>query len=242
MTGRSRYTGQCLPEVSTVNSEQSAIWSSRGKETAPFSISGLLFSEWPGSLTFLFCFSDGRWSSESPFSGSKRLVLFISRWYGGSERNFLPAGSWRGLRSCRSQRRRKVDASSDNCRSDLSRLWSVGAGHLADRPAYRLSVGEKRDASIVAVLSMLPDILVMDEPSSGLDPRNRRLLIGLPGDFTHTRLIATHDLVLHVCPRTIILHRGKVAAKGPTPEIFRNEGLLRRCDLEPPVCMQRVRP
>lgn len=122
-------------------------------------------------------------------------------------------------------------------------LRSVGAGHLADRPAYRLSGGEKRAVSIATVLSMLPDILVMDEPSSGLDPRSRRLLIGLLGDFTHTRLIATHDLdlVLDICPRTIILHRGEVAADGPTPEIFRDEELLRRCDLEPPLCMQKAR-
>ncbi|MDO9508335.1 MAG: ABC transporter ATP-binding protein [Thermovirgaceae bacterium] len=122
-------------------------------------------------------------------------------------------------------------------------LRSVGAGHLSDRPAYRLSGGEKRAVSIAAVLSMLPDILLMDEPSSGLDPRNRRMLIGLLGDFTHTRLIATHDLdlVLDVCPRTIVLHRGEIAADGHTEEIFRDEGLLERCSLEPPLCMQGVR-
>lgn len=123
-------------------------------------------------------------------------------------------------------------------------LESVGAWHLADRPANRLSGGEKRAVSIASVLSMLPDILVMDEPSSGLDPRSRRLLIGLLGNFTHTRLIATHDLdlVLDICPRTIILHRGEVAADGPTREIFSDEGLLGRCDLEPPLCMQKSRP
>jgi len=122
-------------------------------------------------------------------------------------------------------------------------LRSVGAGHLADRPVYRLSGGEKRAVSIATVLSMLPDILVMDEPSSGLDPRSRRLLIDLLGKFTHTRLIATHDLdlVLDICPRTIILHRGEVAADGPTPEIFSDIPLLERCNLEPPLCMQRAR-
>ena len=122
-------------------------------------------------------------------------------------------------------------------------LRSVGAEHLADRTAYRLSGGEKRAVSIAAVLSMLPDILVMDEPSSGLDPRSRRLLIGLLGDFTHSRLIATHDLdlVLDVCPRTIVLYQGEVAADGPTREIFSDTALLERCNLESPLCMQGVR-
>jgi cobalt/nickel transport system ATP-binding protein len=119
-------------------------------------------------------------------------------------------------------------------------LLGVGASHLAERPTHRLSGGEKRAVAIATVLSMLPDILVMDEPSSGLDPRGRRLLIGLLKDFTHTRLIATHDLdlVMETCPRTIVLHEGKVAADGPTREIFEDGQLLGKCHLEPPLCMQ----
>ncbi len=119
-------------------------------------------------------------------------------------------------------------------------LESVGAGHLSDRPTYRLSGGEKRAVAIATTLSMLPDILVMDEPSTGLDPRGRRLLIGLLKKFSHTRLVATHDLdlVLEVCPRTIVLHDGKIAADGPTLEMFRDRSLLERCHLEPPLCMQ----
>ena len=121
-----------------------------------------------------------------------------------------------------------------------SALESVGAGHLADRPGYRLSGGEKRSAAIAAVLSMGPEILLMDEPSSGLDPKGRRGLIDLLAGFPHTRLIAAHDLdlVLDVCPRTIVLHRGEVAADGPTVEIFRDKVLLERCSLEPPLSLQ----
>jgi len=122
----------------------------------------------------------------------------------------------------------------------MEALKGVGAGRLADRPTHRLSGGEKRAVAIATVLSMLPDILVMDEPSSGLDPRGRRLLIGLLKNFKHTRLVATHDLdlVLELCPRTIVLHEGTLVADGPTANIFEDMDLLERCHLEPPLCMQ----
>lgn len=111
---------------------------------------------------------------------------------------------------------------------------------LKDKPAYRLSAGEKRRAALATVLSMMPDILVMDEPTSGLDPRARRQLIGLLQDFRHTKIIATHDLdlVLELCPRTIVLHKGQVKADGPTREIFADEALLAACHLEKPLTMQ----
>lgn len=119
-------------------------------------------------------------------------------------------------------------------------LAEVGAGHLEERPTYRLSGGEKRAAAIATVLAMLPDILILDEPGSGLDPYGRRLLVHMLRNFRHTRLIATHDLdlVLDVCPRTIVLHEGEVAADGPTAEIFRRPDLLERCRLEVPFRMQ----
>ncbi len=118
-----------------------------------------------------------------------------------------------------------------------SALETVGAAHLRDRPPYRLSGGEKRAASIATVLAMSPSILVMDEPSSNLDPRARRLLINLLGTFHHTKIIATHDLdlVLDLCPRTIVMHRGSVAADGPTGAIFADDALLERCHLERPL-------
>lgn len=118
-----------------------------------------------------------------------------------------------------------------------SALELVGAGHLADRPPYRLSSGEKRLAAIATVLAIDPSILVMDEPSSYLDPRARRLLIKLLRTFDHSKIFATHDLdlVLDLCPRTIVMCGGGVAADGPTEEIFGNEELLLRCRLERPL-------
>jgi cobalt/nickel transport system ATP-binding protein len=111
--------------------------------------------------------------------------------------------------------------------------------HLADRPSYRLSAGEKRRAAIACVLAMTPDILVLDEPTTGLDPMGRRQMIGILKGFSHTRIVATHDLdlVLEVCPRTVVLHRGVVRADGPTLDIFTDAGLLADCHLEPPLSL-----
>jgi len=119
-------------------------------------------------------------------------------------------------------------------------LERVGAAHLRDRPPYRLSGGEKKRVAIATVLSMAPDILVMDEPTNGLDPFARRRIIELLKDFHHTRIFTSHDLdmVLELCERTIVLHEGEVRADGPTGEIFRNEGLLAECSLEKPLSMQ----
>ncbi len=119
-------------------------------------------------------------------------------------------------------------------------LATVGASHLKDRPPYRLSGGEKRAVAIASVLSMSPDILVMDEPTSYLDPKTRRQLIELLQTFKHTLIIASHDLdlVLDLCARTIVLKEGRVMADGPTFEILQNQELLDACSLEKPLCMQ----
>ncbi|HEY6837853.1 MAG TPA: ABC transporter ATP-binding protein [Geobacteraceae bacterium] len=119
-------------------------------------------------------------------------------------------------------------------------LAVVGAEHLRDKPPYQLSAGEKRRVAIATVLSMSPDILVMDEPTTGLDPRARRGLMGLLQDFRHTKIFTSHDLdmVLELCERTIVLHEGVVKADGPTLDIFRDEALLAACNLEKPLSMQ----
>ena len=119
-------------------------------------------------------------------------------------------------------------------------LERVGAGHLAQKAPYHLSGGEKRRVAIATVLSMSPDILVMDEPTNGLDPYARRQLIGLLREFHHNRIFTSHDLdmVLELCERTIVLDGGKVRADGPTREIFGNEELLAQCRLEKPLSMQ----
>ena len=119
-------------------------------------------------------------------------------------------------------------------------LRRVDAEHLSGKAPYHLSAGEKRRVAIATVLSMSPNVLVMDEPTNGLDPYARRQLIGLLKDFRHSKIITSHDLdmVLEVCERTIVLSGGAVRADGPTREIFRDEGLLRECRLEKPLSMQ----
>ncbi len=123
-------------------------------------------------------------------------------------------------------------------------LATVGAEHLAPRAPYRLSGGEKRAVAIAGVLAMDPAVLVLDEPSAGLDPAARRRLIGLLRSFTHTRVIATHDLdlVLDVCTRVLVLHEGRVQADGAPQAVFADEALLARCHLEPPLSWQRAPP
>jgi cobalt/nickel transport system ATP-binding protein len=119
-------------------------------------------------------------------------------------------------------------------------LEKVGVPHLKHKPPYRLSAGEKRRVAIATVLAMFPDILVLDEPTTGLDSLARRHLIGLLRDFHHTKIIATHDLdmVVDVCQRTIVLHEGAIRADGPTQAIFSDEALLAACHLEKPLSMQ----
>jgi len=125
-----------------------------------------------------------------------------------------------------------------------SALERVGMAHVRDRPPYRLSAGEKRAVAIATVLAMAPDILVMDEPSSHLDPRARRRLIELLRSFEHTRIIATHDLELcvEVCTRVIVLDGGKIVADGPTREILNDEALMLAHGLERPHILRHSHP
>jgi cobalt/nickel transport system ATP-binding protein len=119
-------------------------------------------------------------------------------------------------------------------------LETVGMLHLKKRPPYKLSGGEKRSVAIATVLAMSPDILVMDEPSSNLDPMARRRLIGLLKSFHHTKIIATHDLdmALELCERTIVIHHGRLIADSGTVDLFSNDSLLATSGLEKPLSMQ----
>lgn len=122
----------------------------------------------------------------------------------------------------------------------LNALETVGITHLKDRPPYKLSGGEKRSAAIATVLSMEPDILIMDEPSTALDPKSRRRLINLLKEFSHTKIVATHDMdmVWETCERTIIIKDGIIVADGATREILSNEKLMYDSSLELPFCIQ----
>ena len=123
-------------------------------------------------------------------------------------------------------------------------LARVGMTHVQDRPPYRLSAGEKRAVAIATVLAMSPDILVMDEPSSNLDPRGRRRLIELLRSFEHTKIIATHDLelVVEVCPRVIVLDGGAVVAEGPAEQVLADEPLMLAHGLETPHILRHRHP
>jgi len=126
----------------------------------------------------------------------------------------------------------------------LEALERVGMAHLRNRPPYKLSAGEKRAVAIATALAGLPDVLVMDEPSSNLDPRGRRRLIELLKTFEHTRMIATHDLemVVEICPRVIVLDHGKVVVAGATPEILGDESLMLTHGLEKPHSLKHHHP
>jgi energy-coupling factor transporter ATP-binding protein EcfA2 len=115
-------------------------------------------------------------------------------------------------------------------------LDQVGMGDYVERVSHHLSIGEKKRVAIATVLSMSPEILVLDEPSAGLDPRARRSLINLLSDMTQTILISTHDmrLVAELFPRMVIMDEGRVVADGSTSLLLGNEQLLEAHGLERP--------
>ena len=115
-------------------------------------------------------------------------------------------------------------------------LGQVGLTGFEDRQPHRLSHGEKRRVCLAGVLACKPSVLVLDEPTSDLDPRGRRefkaLLQTLPG----AKIIATHDLelVVDLCSRVIILDEGKLVAAGPTVALLSDEQLMLAHGLEKP--------
>lgn len=113
-------------------------------------------------------------------------------------------------------------------------LDAVRMGHMARRVSHHLSTGEKKRIAIATVLSMSPAVLVLDEPSAGLDPRARRGLIGLLRELPQAMLVATHDLrmVQELLPRTVVMDEGGVVADGPTSAILADAALLEAHGLE----------
>ena len=115
-------------------------------------------------------------------------------------------------------------------------LEAVRMSSYKDRLSHHLSVGEKKRIAIATVLSMNPSILILDEPSAGLDPRARRTLINLLRELPITMLVSTHDmrLVQELFPRTIVMDDGQIVADGLTLEILEDEVLLTAHGLEKP--------
>jgi cobalt/nickel transport system ATP-binding protein len=120
-------------------------------------------------------------------------------------------------------------------------LCMVGSLALRDKPPHHLSCGQKSAVAIAAVMAMEPDILAMDEPAANLDPKSRRALITLLKTFSHSKIIASHDLdlILDVCERCIVIGDGIVVADGPSAEILSNRALLEENSLELPLSLQR---
>jgi cobalt/nickel transport system ATP-binding protein len=115
-------------------------------------------------------------------------------------------------------------------------LERVGLAGFEQRVPFHLSGGEKRRVALAGVLAMRPEVLLLDEPSSHLDPRGRRGLIRLIQDLGGTRLIATHDLemVLETCSRCVLLDGGKLVAEGPPRTLLADAALMESHGLEVP--------
>jgi cobalt/nickel transport system ATP-binding protein len=123
-------------------------------------------------------------------------------------------------------------------------LAEVGLAGFEKRSPHHLSHGEKRRVCLAGVLACSPRILVLDEPTSDLDPRGRRELKKLLQQIPATKIIATHDLelVVQLCPRVIVLDRGAIAADGPTAELLNDEALMLAHGLERPHILRHRHP
>ena len=116
-------------------------------------------------------------------------------------------------------------------------LEQVRIAHLKHKQTHHLSGGEKKLVCIATILSMSPEILLLDEPSSALDLKNRRNLINILNQLTQTKLIISHDLdfILETCGRVIVLYAGKIVADGSCEDILSNKTLLETYSLELPL-------
>ncbi|WP_432145064.1 energy-coupling factor ABC transporter ATP-binding protein [Streptomyces sp. bgisy084] len=115
-------------------------------------------------------------------------------------------------------------------------LTRVGMAEFADRPPHHLSFGQRRRVAVATVLAMRPEILVLDEPSSNLDPASRRELADILRSLDVTVLMVTHDLpyALELCPRSVVLSGGVLVADGTTQDLLCDAELMRTHRLELP--------
>ena len=119
-------------------------------------------------------------------------------------------------------------------------LAQLGLQSLKHRHNHKISGGEKRMAAIATILAMEPEMILMDEPSTALDPVNRRTVINTINRLPQTKLIASHDLdmILDTCQRVILLSHGAIAADGDAETILRDKELLEANRMELPFCLQ----
>lgn len=116
----------------------------------------------------------------------------------------------------------------------------IGIDYLRNKQTYKMSGGEKKLAAIATILAMTPDVILMDEPSIALDPKNRRRLINILNSLDHIKIIASHDLdmVLETCSRVILMSGGRIIADGSARDILTDKALLEANNLELPLCLQ----
>ena len=119
-------------------------------------------------------------------------------------------------------------------------LAQLGLQNLKHRHNHKISGGEKRMAAIATILAMEPEMILMDEPSTALDPVNRRTVINTINRLSQTKLIASHDLdmILDTCQRVILLSHGTIVADGNAETILRDKALLEDNRMELPFCLQ----
>ena len=118
----------------------------------------------------------------------------------------------------------------------VAALEAVGMLDVIDRPPHHLSLGQRRRVAVATVLAMQPEILVLDEPSSNLDPASRHELAHILEALDITMLMVTHDLpyALELCERSLVMNNGRIVADGPTAAILADRELMRANRLELP--------
>ncbi len=115
-------------------------------------------------------------------------------------------------------------------------LAAVGMDAVADRAPHHLSGGERRRVAIATVLAMEPDVLVLDEPTAGLDPSSVHELADVLASLPITQLVVTHDLpfAAQTCDRAVVVDHGRVVADGPVDDVLADADLLAAHRLRPP--------
>ncbi len=122
-------------------------------------------------------------------------------------------------------------------------LHAVGLADTASRPGQHLSFGQKKRIALATVLAMSPEVLVLDEPTSNLDPRAKRKMVSLLESLDSTLVVATHDMELAwtLCERAVVIDGGRVVADGPAKKIMTDEDLLDTHGLELPPSVRASR-
>ena len=120
-------------------------------------------------------------------------------------------------------------------------LEELNLTYLKHKYNHKISGGEKRMAAIATILTMHPKVILMDEPTTALDPENRRMIINTINSLKTTKLIASHDLdmIFETCQRVILMHDGKIIKDAPTDEILTDKELLESNHMELPLKLQK---